>query len=381
MPATDPADQQAARTIENAIREAVDRCERPPIELKWLWALPKRIRRSARLLEAAQSKLQVLLEHIRADWTRVQVAEREQEARLAQVKAQPRDLNSFDAVGKAYNTRRQVSRRAPAPSTAPVDVQTLQSTSRALPSHPSTTLNLQHTFLSPSSTETSIPSPVATPPGLREAAESLRHQIRQKNPYSAPTKSEVHSPNLYYVPELPSPLQCVMQSFDVQNPFFETGELLFPSFSCHIDGLMLTVMSYGQVALAPWEKHHTLDDLAAWVLDAHREDPGGLDILLESLFPGGSLLPSGVSNADDMAYLREVIKDNKRCQKLQAALPDVIPNNKSFLEEMHDLSQQNRDLWRSPEQILRRSLEALGDKSWPQRSREITRDVTGFADA
>ncbi|KAG9116804.1 hypothetical protein FRC07_007448, partial [Ceratobasidium sp. 392] len=310
MPATDPADQQAERTIENAIREAVDRCERPPIELKWLWALPKRIRRSARLLEAAQSESQVLLKHIWADWTRVQVAEREREARLAQVKAQPRDLEclqapdpaawnglgrrkkqcrAFDAVSKAYNTRWQVSQRAPAPSTAPVDVQTLQSTSRAPPSHPSTTLNPQRTFLSPSSTETSIPSPVATPPGLREAAESLRHQIRQKNPYSMPTESEVHSPNPYYVPELPSPPQCVMQSFDVQNPFFETGELLFPSFGCHINGLMLTVMSYEQVALAPWEKHHTLDNLAAWVLDAHREDPGGLDILLESLFPGGVL--------------------------------------------------------------------------------------------
>ncbi|KAG8697204.1 hypothetical protein FRC08_006674 [Ceratobasidium sp. 394] len=37
---------------------------------------------------------------------------------------------------------------------------------------------------------------------------------------------------------------------------------------------------------------------------------------------------------EDMAYLRAVIKDNKRQRCLQEMLPDVIPNNKSLLEEM-----------------------------------------------
>ncbi|KAG8739731.1 hypothetical protein FRC10_005228 [Ceratobasidium sp. 414] len=39
---------------------------------------------------------------------------------------------------------------------------------------------------------------------------------------------------------------------------------------------------------------------------------------------------------EDMAYLRAVIKDNKRRRQLQEMLPDVIPNNKSLLEEMRE---------------------------------------------
>ncbi|KAG9088503.1 hypothetical protein FS749_002113 [Ceratobasidium sp. UAMH 11750] len=41
MPAKDPADQQAARTLKFSLREAVKQLERPPIELKWFTALPK----------------------------------------------------------------------------------------------------------------------------------------------------------------------------------------------------------------------------------------------------------------------------------------------------------------------------------------------------
>ncbi|KAG8684678.1 hypothetical protein FRC11_011751, partial [Ceratobasidium sp. 423] len=40
--------------------------------------------------------------------------------------------------------------------------------------------------------------------------------------------------------------------------------------------------------------------------------------------------------AEDMAFLNAVIKDNKRRRRLQEVLPDIIPNNKSLLDEMHE---------------------------------------------
>ncbi|KAG8783298.1 hypothetical protein FRC12_019865 [Ceratobasidium sp. 428] len=72
MPTNDSADQQAAHLIESSLREAVERLERPPIELEWFLAMPTRIRRSAQLIEDAQAECRVLLEHVRAEWARAQ---------------------------------------------------------------------------------------------------------------------------------------------------------------------------------------------------------------------------------------------------------------------------------------------------------------------
>ncbi|QRV96461.1 hypothetical protein RhiJN_24479 [Ceratobasidium sp. AG-Ba] len=134
MPASDPADQQAARAFESSLRQAVDRFERPPIELEWFLALPKRIRRSAQLIEVAQGESRVLLEHIRSDWTRARQTEKEGQERLERARAQPRDLSclrapdptawhglgrrkkrcrTFDAIGRAYTNRQQRPDAAP----------------------------------------------------------------------------------------------------------------------------------------------------------------------------------------------------------------------------------------------------------------------------
>jgi hypothetical protein len=129
MPAADPEDQQAARAIEASLREAVKQLERPPIELDWFMALPKRVRRSGKLLEAAQVEARVLLEHGRHTWAKERKAEVAREARLAELRAQPRDLGclrspgspggawqgigrrkkrcrAFNAVGRAFNARK-----------------------------------------------------------------------------------------------------------------------------------------------------------------------------------------------------------------------------------------------------------------------------------
>ncbi|KAG8725722.1 hypothetical protein FRC10_007928, partial [Ceratobasidium sp. 414] len=82
MPAADPLDQQAARAIESSLREAVARRERPRVELDWLLALPKRIRRSGKLLETARAEAKVLLEHVRSAWAKAVNAEQEREERL-----------------------------------------------------------------------------------------------------------------------------------------------------------------------------------------------------------------------------------------------------------------------------------------------------------
>ncbi|KAG9105390.1 hypothetical protein FRC07_009322, partial [Ceratobasidium sp. 392] len=44
----------------------------------------------------------------------------------------------------------------------------------------------------------------------------------------------------------------------------------------------------------------------------------------------------GQQRAEDMAFLRDVIKDNKRRRRMQEMLPDLIPNDKSLLDELWD---------------------------------------------
>ncbi|QRW03998.1 hypothetical protein RhiLY_02997 [Ceratobasidium sp. AG-Ba] len=97
MPATDSADQQAARAIEKSLRDLVNRLERPPIELEWFLALPKRVRRSAELIEAAQTESRVLLDHVRSEWLKTRRIELEREDRLKKAQAQPRNIEVLRA--------------------------------------------------------------------------------------------------------------------------------------------------------------------------------------------------------------------------------------------------------------------------------------------
>ncbi|QRW00968.1 hypothetical protein RhiJN_28986 [Ceratobasidium sp. AG-Ba] len=164
MPANDPADQQAARAFESSLRDAVDRLERPPVELRWFSALPKRVRRSLQLIEGAQTDAKVLLEHIRSEWTRTRQIELERGNRLAQARSQPRNIEclrapdpaawnglgrrkkrcrAFEAVGKAYTTRQHVSKLAPAAATSSVDVQAVELPGFDAPTRPSTPPSLR----------------------------------------------------------------------------------------------------------------------------------------------------------------------------------------------------------------------------------------------
>ncbi|KAG9127561.1 hypothetical protein FRC07_012306 [Ceratobasidium sp. 392] len=163
MPAEDPSDQQAARTIEFALREAVTRPKRLPIELEWFAALPKRIRRSGRLLEAALAKSHVLLDHVRAAWTKACTANREQCLRAPDPAAwnglgrRKNRCRAFDAVGRAFTTGQRLSQpEVPGePRTVPLlSVERVPSPAPS-PSPPPTP---------------DIPTRPSTPEGLREAA-------------------------------------------------------------------------------------------------------------------------------------------------------------------------------------------------------------------
>ncbi|QRW14236.1 hypothetical protein RhiLY_13235 [Ceratobasidium sp. AG-Ba] len=208
MPATDLTDQQAARAIESSLREAVHQLKRPPVELKWFASLPKRVRRSGQLIEAALVEAKVLLDHIRADWTQAQQIEQEREDRLAKARVQPRDINclrapdptawnglgrrkkrcrAFESVGRAYNTRQR----------ALGDAKTVNSTTA-------------DTFLlHPSSCY--VPKRSPTPPGLRDAIQNVPGLIdsaigpANSADYGLPTPLTPELP----VSEPPAPLMVI----------------------------------------------------------------------------------------------------------------------------------------------------------------------------
>ncbi|KAG8682005.1 hypothetical protein FRC08_015254 [Ceratobasidium sp. 394] len=167
MSAADPADQQAARAIEASLREAVTRRERPKVELDWLLALPKRIRRSGKLLEAAQMEARVLLDHVRMAWAKTLEVEREREERLTRARALPRDLEclrapeptawnglgrrkkrcrAFEAVGHAYTARQRYSPPVPAADGDPADLLLLHPASCHVPKRPSTPPDLRESI-------------------------------------------------------------------------------------------------------------------------------------------------------------------------------------------------------------------------------------------
>ncbi|QRV90622.1 hypothetical protein RhiJN_18640 [Ceratobasidium sp. AG-Ba] len=129
MPSRNPADQEAACTLESALQKAVQQWEQSPVELQWFRLLPKRICQSGRLLEVAVAESLVLLDYVRADWNRALLAEQECEKWLECAKAAPRDIEclhapdprvwnglrrrknccrAFESIGHAYITCQQV---------------------------------------------------------------------------------------------------------------------------------------------------------------------------------------------------------------------------------------------------------------------------------
>ncbi|QRV99485.1 hypothetical protein RhiJN_27504 [Ceratobasidium sp. AG-Ba] len=279
MPATGPVNQQAARAIELSLRDAVKQLERPPVELEWFAALPKRVRRSAQLIEVALGEAKVLLDHIRGEWTRTRRIEQERDDRLAKARAQPRDISclqapdpaawnglgrrkkrcrAFEMVGKAYNTRQQVSKRTVEPPTALLDVQAVESPGFDAPTRPN------------------------TPPALRDLVRNIPSLLERAN---GPADSRDYG---WPSPPEPSP---------PSTPSSTRSEVSAPSYPYSLTSRNLTVkgvemdrdMAYvvarGRHARRPCD-WYTVQDAAVDMYLAESHLPGMLEELARVLFPG-----------------------------------------------------------------------------------------------
>ncbi|KAG9124065.1 hypothetical protein FRC07_012986 [Ceratobasidium sp. 392] len=296
MPAADPDDQLAARTLEAELRDAVVRRERPQIELDWFVALPKRIRRSARLLEAAQAEAKVLLDHVRAAWDRLQRVEREREERLGQARTRPRDLEclrapdptawnglgrrkrrcrAFDAIGHAYTARQRAS--AP-PSPPPVPFSTRPAAVSATPNP------LLPAATAPVDLFTADPY-VYTPAPLWQAAADLVRKVRGKEPFASPSLSELHSPDLKYVPPPVTPAPVPPRPPPRLLPIpYPTGPI--SAFDREVNSHLVWILARGR---RRWNPGSTLSlqEAAHSVVAADNYAPGLLGRLCKLLFPGG----------------------------------------------------------------------------------------------
>ncbi|KAG8723530.1 hypothetical protein FRC09_002957 [Ceratobasidium sp. 395] len=288
MPANDSADQQAARLIESSLREAVERLERPPIELEWFLAMPKRIRRSAQLIEDAQAECRVLLEHVRAEWTRARKIEKEREERLAHATAQPRNLDclrapdpaawnglgrkkkrgrAFEAIGHAYTTRKQLTPHTSAADTASATrADRLDEPINAFLLHPSSC---------------HVPKRPPTPPGLREAMYNVPRLLGQANgtdgcDYGCPTPREPTPP-----PSPPPPVVVPPPDFP-REP--KPGE--FRVRGREIDPDVAYIVAHGRHSHSP-QAGYSAQKAARDIYTVEVNFPGALDYLGQLLFPGG----------------------------------------------------------------------------------------------
>ncbi|KAG8794410.1 hypothetical protein FRC12_024648 [Ceratobasidium sp. 428] len=277
MPATDPADQCAARKLESALRSAIERRERPPVELAWFLALPKRIRRSGKLLETALAESRVLLECVLADWTRTQQADRQRVERLEQAKALPRDLDclrapdpkawnglgrrkkhcrTFEAVGRAFVSRQRV----PEPIQVPQPIQLLDPVLSPVPARPPTPPGLCTT--------------IWNIPRLLGSA-TLRENYGVNTPQSPPSVSTPSTP--IPKPGAPNPAPAYPHS-----PL--PGELTVLGKTVSKD--LAYVLARGRHAWAPGSRQ-CLRDRALHVMTAQQVAPGALACVIRLLYQAG----------------------------------------------------------------------------------------------
>ncbi|QRV78757.1 hypothetical protein RhiJN_06772 [Ceratobasidium sp. AG-Ba] len=282
MPGVNSTDQQAARAIETALRDAVYRLDRPPVELEWFMALPKRVRRSAQLIETAQIESRVLLEHVRAEWNRSRKLEQEREAQLAKARAQPRDLEclrapdsaawhglgrrkrrcwTFEMTGRAYTTRQQQSNTTSVPQPTTSDTFLLHPSSCYVPKRP------------------------PTPIGLREAVRNVPGLIYKAN---GPARAEDYG---CPTPCTPAPIVSISQPTSISScppPVhpgkYQPGEWIVSGLDINPDFAYLIAL--GHHARAPGDDYF-LGRAAQGIVDVEAIAPGLLGYLAEGLFPGG----------------------------------------------------------------------------------------------
>ncbi|KAG9121952.1 hypothetical protein FRC07_001863 [Ceratobasidium sp. 392] len=265
MPATDPHDQLAARTLETELCEAVARRERPQVKLNWFSVLPKRIQRSARLIEAAQAEAKVLLNHVSPD-----------AATWNGLGRRKRRCRAFDAIGHAFATRRHVSDAVPAPpipfSTRPT------STSTALDP-----LLLGAAFPVDLFTANTY---VYTPAPLWQAAADLVRKVRGKEPFALPSLSETRSPNPSYIPPPVTPHPLLPQPPPRLLPTPLPPHPTIPAYDRNINSHLAWIIARGQ---RRWCLGSTLSlqEAANSVVVADAYAPSLLGGVCKLLFPGG----------------------------------------------------------------------------------------------
>ncbi|QRV85426.1 hypothetical protein RhiJN_27507 [Ceratobasidium sp. AG-Ba] len=245
-------------------------------------ALPKRIRRSAQLIETAQLESRVLLDHVRAEWSRSQKLEQDREARLAKVRTQPRDIEclqapdpaawhglgrrkkrcrTFESIGQTFNTRQRLSQSTPDVKPAPSDAFLL---------HPSSCY---------------VPKRSSTPPGLQDSVRNVPGLIYTANGPANPAD--------YGLPTPASPIQAVPKAAvippRVPSPAFPynpaPGE-----FSVHgheIDPDLAYIVAFGHHSRAP-EAGYSAAGAAVDIYSLEHCFPDALAYLERLLFPDGS---------------------------------------------------------------------------------------------
>ncbi|QRV75352.1 hypothetical protein RhiJN_03367 [Ceratobasidium sp. AG-Ba] len=309
MPAADPADQEAARALESALRAAVQGRERSPVELRWLMALPKRIRRSGRLLDAAVAESLVLLEHIRAEWNRAQEGEREREKRLTRAKALPRDIEclrapdpkawnglgrrknrcrTFEAIGRAYTARQRTSPTLPSlPTSQQPPVVACLSVDVEPPSSP--LLGMPD-----------APTRPPTPEGLREAAFScvgLLASASGVNPYGHNTPCPMPPPPPLVIRRPPSPTAPPQPQLAYEGETVINGQA--------VDCRLAYLIALGRWESCKWARAPSLREAAEDVLNAETLQPGALSYLMGLFFPHG--LDDWSSARPRLLYLRDLV--------------------------------------------------------------------------
>ncbi|QRV92760.1 hypothetical protein RhiJN_20778 [Ceratobasidium sp. AG-Ba] len=262
MPAADPVDQRAAREYEEMLRYYVYSGQAPQSKLDWFQGLPKRVRRSRRLIDEALGSLERIL-------------------RLAAAQAQPRDLSCLMGDGNAWHgigRRKKRCRVFCAIGRAYVR-QTHASSGH---SHDAPILTVEAaTPPSPPPTPDAPTQPV-TPEGLREAAFSclgLLATASGVNAYGTNTPCPMPPvpPRIIRRPLSPVPPPEPQPAYD--------GETVVDGVD--VDWRLAYVIARGRHERFPHRPTVSLHEAAKNVLDTDLLYPGALDYLSALFFPYG----------------------------------------------------------------------------------------------
>lgn len=286
MPATDAADQADAREYEQMLRYYVYSGRAPQDKLDWFLALPKRVRRSRRLIGEALGPYDEAREREQEDQERRMAAELEETLRLAAIRACPRDLScltrgeaawggvgrrkkrcrAFRIIGKAY-----IRQLPPAvASLAPVFALDVP----VSPSNDSSTS-------SPESTPPSSPRP-ATPDGLREAAFSCVGLLASSagvNGYGQNTPRPLPQPPTQVLRRPPSPIPPPEPRLEYEGETIIDGQ--------PVDCRLASLMAMGCWEGCKWRSPPSLRRTAQSILDTDALQPGMIDCLISIFFPQG----------------------------------------------------------------------------------------------